>query len=142
MFSSAAGGAYWPIAIHCPSLGPFPSIGGGAHQPHHPVTFLFLPALSFPLHFPFLSLGLSLHRPWCPLDSHHSFAFHSLGRLCQRSPRTCPVSFLRVESTQRRGGGGYGEPLRAVYEFMPIPTHLVAISIHPFNLAGLPCMSK
>jgi hypothetical protein len=33
LFSSAAGGAYWPIAIRCPSLGPFPSIGGGAHQP-------------------------------------------------------------------------------------------------------------
>jgi len=30
MISSAAGGAYWPIAIRCPSLGPFPSIGGGA----------------------------------------------------------------------------------------------------------------
>ena len=33
VFSSAAGGAYWPIAIRCPSLGPFPSIGGGAHRP-------------------------------------------------------------------------------------------------------------
>ena len=32
MISSAAGGAYWPIAIRCPSLGPFPSIGGGAHR--------------------------------------------------------------------------------------------------------------
>ena len=29
LFSSAAGGANWPIAIRCPSLGPFPSIGGG-----------------------------------------------------------------------------------------------------------------
>ena len=33
LFSCAAGGAYWPIAIHCPSLGPFPSAGGGAHRP-------------------------------------------------------------------------------------------------------------
>ena len=33
LFASAAGGAYWPIAIRCPSLGPFPSIGGGAHRP-------------------------------------------------------------------------------------------------------------
>ena len=24
---------FWPIAIRCPSLGPFPSIGGGAHRP-------------------------------------------------------------------------------------------------------------
>ena len=32
MISSAAGGAYWPIAIRCPSLGPFPSVGGGAHR--------------------------------------------------------------------------------------------------------------
>ena len=30
---SAAGGAYWPIAIRCPSLGPSPSKRGGAHQP-------------------------------------------------------------------------------------------------------------
>ena len=30
---SAAGGAYWPTAIRCPSLGPSPSIGGGAHRP-------------------------------------------------------------------------------------------------------------
>ena len=30
---AAAGRAYWLIAIGCPSLGPFPSIGGGAHQP-------------------------------------------------------------------------------------------------------------
>ena len=31
LFSLAASGAYWPIAIHCPSLGPFPSIGSGVH---------------------------------------------------------------------------------------------------------------
>ena len=83
----------WTLSLHrrwCPS----PS--------HHPVTFLFLLALSFPLYFPFLSLGLSLHRPWCPLASHHSFPFLSLGRLCQRSPRTCPVSLLCVQSTQRK----------------------------------------
>ena len=28
LLSSAAGGAYWPIAIRCPFLGPFPSWGG------------------------------------------------------------------------------------------------------------------
>ena len=32
VFYSAAGGAYSPMAIRCPSLGPFPSIGGGAHR--------------------------------------------------------------------------------------------------------------
>ena len=32
LFSSAAGGADWPFAISCPSLGPFPSIGGGARR--------------------------------------------------------------------------------------------------------------
>ena len=72
----------------------------------HPVTVLltvlFLLALTFRLYFPFLSLGLSLHRPWCPSASHHSFPSHSLGRLCQRSPRTCPVSLLCVESTRRK----------------------------------------
>ena len=69
---------------------------------HHPVTFLFLLALSFPPYLPFLSLGLSLHRPWCPSASHQSFPFHSLGRLCQRSPKTCPVSLPSVKSTQRK----------------------------------------
>ena len=33
LFSSATGGAYWPIAIRCPSLGPFPSTGGGGSPP-------------------------------------------------------------------------------------------------------------
>ena len=33
---------------------------------HHPLTFLFLPALTFPLPCPFPSLGLSLRRPQCP----------------------------------------------------------------------------
>ena len=47
---------------------------------HHPLTFLFLPALTFPLPFPFPSLGLSLRRPQCPSASHHSFPSHSLGR--------------------------------------------------------------
>ena len=83
----------WTLSLHrrwCPSA------------PHHPVTFLFLPALTVPLPCPFLSLGLSLRRPRCPSASHQSFPSLSLGRLCQRSPRTCPVSLLCVESTQRK----------------------------------------
>ena len=83
----------WSLSLHrrwCPSAS------------HHRVTFLFLLALSFRLYFPFLSLRFSLHRPWCPSAPHHSFPFLSLGRLCQRSPRTCPVSLLCVESTQRK----------------------------------------
>ena len=83
----------WTLSLHrrwCPSAS------------HHPVTFLFLPALTFPLPSPFPSLGLFLRRPWCPSASHHSFPFHSLGRLCQQSLRTCPVSLLRVKSTQRK----------------------------------------
>ena len=80
----------WTLSLHrrwCPSAS------------HHPVTFLFLPALTVPLPCPFLSLGLSLRRPRCPSASHHSFPSHSLGRLCQRSPRTCPEG----------GMGGEGE---------------------------------
>ena len=48
IISSAAGGAYWPIAIRCPSLHRrwCPSAS------HHPLTFLFLLALTFPLPFP------------------------------------------------------------------------------------------
>ena len=44
----------WTLSLHrrwCPSAS------------HHPLTFLFLPALTFPLPSPFLSLGLSLRRP-------------------------------------------------------------------------------
>ena len=87
----------WTLSLHrrwCPSAS------------HHPLTFLFLLALTFPLPSPFPSLGLSLCRPPCPSDSPHSFPSLSLGRLCQRSPRTCPVSLLCVESTQGGGGGG------------------------------------
>ena len=83
----------WTLSLHrrwCPSAS------------HHPLTFLFLLALTFPLPSPFPSLGLSLCRPPCPSASPHSFPSLSLGRLCQRSPRTCPVSLLYVESTQRK----------------------------------------
>ena len=83
----------WTLSLHrrwCPSAS------------HHPLTFLFLPALTFPLPSPFPSLGLFLRRPPCPSASPHSFPSLSLGRLCQRSPRTCPVSLLCVESTQRK----------------------------------------
>ena len=99
----------WTLSLHrrwCPSAS------------HHPLTFLFLLALTFPLPSPFPSLGLSLCRPPCPSASPHSFPSLSLGRLCQRSPRTCPVSLLCVESTQRKAnafavgqvGGGGAEP--------------------------------
>ena len=83
----------WTLSLHrrwCPSAS------------HHPLTFLFLLALTFPLPSPFPSLGLSLCRPPCPSASPHSFPSLTLGRLCQRSPRTCPVSLLCVESTQRK----------------------------------------
>ena len=64
----------WTLSLHrrwCPSAS------------HHPLTFLFLPALTFPLPSPFPSLGLSLRRPQYPSASPHSFPSHSLGRLCQ-----------------------------------------------------------
>ena len=57
LFSSAAGGAYWPIAICCPSLGPFPSICGGAHRP---LTTLSPSSSSLPI-FPSL---LPFPFPW------------------------------------------------------------------------------
>ena len=52
---------------------------------HRPVPFLFPLGLSCPLYLPFLSLG----------------------RLCQRSPRTFPVSLLCAGSTRRLGGRGW-----------------------------------
>ena len=53
LFSSAVSGAYLPIAIHCPSLGPFPSISGGAPRP---LTTLCPPSPSLA----YLSLSTSL----------------------------------------------------------------------------------
>ena len=78
---------------------------------HRPLTFLFLLALTLPIPFPFPSLGLSLRRPQCPSASHHSFPSHSLGRLCQRSPRTCPVSLLWGGGDPPLGDGGGGAHL-------------------------------
>ena len=77
----------WTLSLHrrwCPSAS------------HHPLTFLFLLALTFPLPSPFPSLGLSLCRPPCPSASPHSFPSLSLGRLCQRT---------------KGGGGSVGGPL-------------------------------
>ena len=57
------GGAYWPIAIRCPSLEPFPSIAGGAHRP---LTTLcpsssFSPYLSLSTSLPFMFLEMNVH---------------------------------------------------------------------------------
>ena len=92
--SVAVCSANWPLATYCLSLGPSPSIGGGAHRP---LTALCPPSpslaylLLLPLYFP----------------------FPSLGRLCHRSPWTFPVSLLCVGSTRRRPrgrGGGVWDP--------------------------------
>ena len=104
----------WTLSLHrrwCPSAS------------HHPLTFLFLLALTLPLPFPFPSLGLSLRRLQCPAASPHSFPSHSLGRLCQQSSRTCPVSLLCVDSTQRklrRWPGASKRPSQAGGE-VPLP---------------------
>ena len=85
----------WSISLHrrwCPSAS------------HHPLTFLFLPALTFALPFPFLSLPLAFpsvggiaHRP------HHTPSLPvPLVGWCQRIPRTCPTLVLCVKSTQRK----------------------------------------
>ena len=54
LFLSAAGGAHWPIAIRCPSLGPVPSIGA-----HQPLTTLCPSSSSLS----YLSLSTSLSFP-------------------------------------------------------------------------------
>ena len=78
---SEDGGAFCPLSTYpCPFLGPSPSVGSGAHPSLTP---------SCPR-----SPGLALSLPPCS-------PFLSLGRLCQRSPRTVPVSLLCVGSTRR-----------------------------------------
>ena len=79
----------WTLSLHrrwCPSAS------------HRPVPFLFLLVLSFPLYFPFLSLG----------------------RLCQRSPRTFPVALCRVRTERRGWGLGVGGLLH-ITSRNPIP---------------------
>ena len=84
MLLSAAGGANWLIATSRPSLEPFASIGSGALQPLAPLCCAApSPCLADPA------------LPPCS-------PFHSLGRVCQRSPRPFPVSLLHVGSTRRR----------------------------------------
>ena len=92
----------WTLSLHrrwCPSAS------------HHPLTFLFLHALTFPLPFPFPSLGLSLRRPQCPSASHHSFPSHSLARERERVPcGSAPGGGTRGAQGQgrRSGMGGFG----------------------------------
>ena len=67
----------WTLSLHrrwCPSAS------------HHPVTFLFLLALSFPLYLPFLSLGLSLHRRPSTYGTRHATQ-HPPRHEAPRSPR-------------------------------------------------------
>ena len=61
-------GANWPIATYCPSLGPFPSVGGGAHRP---LTTL---CPSSPLAY--LSLSTSLPFPLCANGTPGLSLFH------------------------------------------------------------------
>ena len=82
---------------------------------HHPLTFLFLLALTFPLPSPFPSLGLSLCRPPCPSALPHSFPSISLGRLCQRTKGGGggwggPFGPLAMPPVGRGGGGRHGSP--------------------------------
>ena len=61
--------SYWPMTIRCPSLGPFPSIGGGPYRPLPTLcpssSSLAYPSLSTSLPFPlaFPSIGRGVHRP-------------------------------------------------------------------------------
>ena len=86
LLSSAAGGAYRPIVIRCPSLGPSPSIGGGAHRlptarcpPSSSLAYL---SLSTSLSFILVGCangapGLSLFR--CSVSGPHGGGGEALG---------------------------------------------------------------
>ena len=80
---------------------------------HHPVTFLFLPVLTFPLYIPFLSLVLSLHRPWCPSASPRPVSFSFL--LAQSIPLTS-LSFPLV-------GCATGAPGLSLFHFSVLSPH-------------------
>ena len=119
LFSSAAGGADWPVAIRSPSLGPFPSIGGGAHQP---LTTLCPSSSSLPnlslytsLSFPLVSCangapGLSLFHLLCSRSAQRRATALAVGQV---RPRGHPKPTVRDPSpTAAFGhGGGGGCPL-------------------------------
>ena len=87
-------GSGWGLSAsryRCPSLEPFASAGGSAHGP---LTTCALPLPPWPIPTSLLPLP-------------------SLGRLCQRSPWTFPVSLLRVwlgAGGLGAAGGGEGGP--------------------------------
>ena len=79
---SEAGGAYGPLTIYpCPFHEPFPSYRWRCPLASQPVV-------------PLISQSCLSSPPYPP--------FPCFGRLCQRSPRTFPVSLLRVGFTLSR----------------------------------------
>ena len=115
LFSSAAGGAYWPIAICCPSLGPFPSVGSGAYRP---LTALCPSSPS--LAYPSLSTSLSFPLVGC------ANAAPGL------SPFPCSVSGPH--------GGGHRPSPRGCQDSKP-PAQLQGIAT-PANNQGLRCRTR
>ena len=79
------------IAIRCPSLGPFPSVGGGAYRPHTTLC----PSSSF---LPDPSLSTSLSFP---------LAFPSIGRGAGGGGLTVITWLRSFAKNSTRGGSGY-----------------------------------
>ena len=107
-----------------------------------PLTLLFLLGLTFPLYFPFPFLGLSLHRPWCPSVSHHSFPFRGGGGgvLGLQTP-TQPKQMLTQNSTDQKSNLNKRSPMEPNQPPPPSPSDSIPYkrSVLPAEVWGMPC---
>ena len=110
LFSSAVGGAYWPIAIPCPSLGPLSSIRSGAHRPLTtscpPSPSLAHLDLSTPLSFPLPLVGCANGAPGLSLFHYSVSGPHRGGPLARRVQAVIPNRRWGTPPQRRRLGPG------------------------------------
>ena len=142
LFSSAAGGAYWLIAIRCPSLGPFPSIGDGAHRPLTTLcpSFSSLPYLSLSTSLAFPLYGCGNGAPRLSLFHCSVSGPHRGGQLSLQLARGGGEAHLPKQNTRHEQGvcpcEGAGEELTGFYVYIQ-PCSLGPLGAWVFSPAPL-----
>ena len=106
---------------------------------HHPLTFLFLLALTFPLPSPFPSLGLSLRRPQCPGGgSPKSQASDKENRAASgtRSDTRGPGNTAATAAAGAKIEGCMAQGHTKSCEGLPSPAKVMAVLSSPKSLMG------